>query len=70
MICAWVWWMRLGMEVGQLVDVVSPKPSMVRVATVASPVAVRAAVIPYEASCITESPRIMTRADRPPSGRW
>ena len=34
-----VWRMRLGMEVGQLVAVVSPNPSMVRVSTVASPVA-------------------------------
>jgi hypothetical protein len=38
--------MRLGTEVGQLVAVVSPKPSMVRVATVASPVACSDAVMP------------------------
>ena len=41
-----VWRMRLGIEVGQLVAVVSPNPSMVRVATVASPVACSAAVMP------------------------
>ena len=44
--CALVWRIRFGMEVGQSVAVVRPKPSMVRVATVASPVACSAAVIP------------------------
>ena len=39
MSCAPVWRMRLGMDVGQLVAVVSPKPSMVLGGTVASPVA-------------------------------
>ncbi len=42
--------------------VTKPKPSMVLVATVASPVAPKAAVIPYDASCITESPSSMTRS--------
>ncbi len=41
-----VWLMRVGMDVGQLVAVVRPNPSMVRVATVASPVACSAAVMP------------------------
>ena len=45
-IWARVWRMRIGIDVGQLVAVVSPKPSIVRVSTVASPVAPRAAVIP------------------------
>ncbi len=41
-----VWRMRFGIDVGQFVAVVSPNPSMVRVATVASPVACSAAVMP------------------------
>ena len=41
-----VWRMRFGNEVGQSDAVVRPKPSMVRVATVASPVASSAAVMP------------------------
>ena len=51
-----------GIEVGQLVAVVRPNPSIVLVCTVASPVADRAAVMPKEASCMTESPRITTRS--------
>ena len=43
---ALVWRMRLGIDVGQFVAVVSPNPSMVRVATVATPVACSAAVMP------------------------
>src|ERR1700735_1230396 len=54
--------MRLGMEVGQLVAVVSPNPPMVWVDRVASPVAWSDAVVPQQASCMTESPRIMTRS--------
>ena len=46
MSCARVWRMRLGMEVGQSVAVVRPNPSMVLVATVASPVAWSDAVMP------------------------
>ena len=51
----------------------SPNPSMVLVATVASPVASSAAVMPYDASCMTESPRIMTRSGSVADGagvRW
>ncbi len=60
--CACVSWMMVGSEVGQLVAVVSPNPSMVLVATVASPVAWRAAVRAKDASCMTESPRSVTRS--------
>src|ERR1700722_12608415 len=73
MICACVCWIRFGREVGQFEAFTNPKPSMVRVATVASPVALRAAVMPYEASCITESPRPMTRSGSAAVGavvRW
>ncbi len=56
--------MMIGSDVGQLVAVVSPKPSMVLVCTVASPVAWRAAVMANDASCMTESPRIVTRKGR------
>ena len=46
MSCARVCCMRLGMDVGQLVAVVSPNPSMVWVDTVASPVASSDAAMP------------------------
>src|SRR6202050_734778 len=52
--CAPVSRMRLGIEVGQLLELTSPKPSIVLVWTVTSPVACSAAVIPYDASCMTE----------------
>ena len=64
---------RSGNEVRQLVAVMRPKPGMVRVATVASPVASSAAVIPKDASCMTESPRTMTRSGSAGDGataRW
>ena len=41
-----VWRMRLGIDVGQFDAFSSPNPSMVRVYTLTSPVACRAAVMP------------------------